>query len=55
MMLEVNLDVKFRAFFIDFAKFSHHWSIPLPIPVPVPAQTLVALNERGVKLTINLV
>lgn len=51
-VLDVQLDVKFRAFGIDFGHVSVHKQIPLPTPLP-PAQIL-SYNDHGVKLVLTL-
>ena len=56
MLLKVSLDVKFRAFFITFARFTRQWTLPLPIPVPnvIPTSTLLHFDQQGVKLDVGL-
>lgn len=57
MILTISLDVKFRAFGIDFGKSHQEWPIPVPAEAMVFARNLatqVLYDRKGVKLTFTV-
>ena len=57
MTLTISLDVKFRAFGIDFGKSHQDWHFPVPPEAALFAQGLAAkvlYDNKGVKLTMKV-
>ena len=55
MKLTIVLQVKFRAFGMDFADFTKTFTEPLPIPAgTVPAKQLLHTSTDGVTLTVSI-
>lgn len=55
LKLTIVLNVKFRAFGIDFADFSKTFTEPLGIPEgTIPPKTLLSTSTDGVSLTVSI-
>ncbi len=54
-MLEINLEVKFRAAGITFGELRKKWKIPGSFKAVGANPTLVAFEDRGVTLTVRIV
>jgi len=58
MILTVSLDVKFRAFGMDFGKSHQEWHVAVPPEAALFAQALaskVLYDNKGVKLSMSII
>lgn len=54
MVLHIELKVKFRAFFVDLAKFEEVWNFPIAGLPPTLPHELLKFDRNGVKLNVSL-
>lgn len=51
-MIQIKVEVKFRAFGITFGTVRETYKIPSP--VPIPPGLLASVDERGVKVEVRV-